>query len=111
MIRKNWIYILFGFSVILFALSRFTGNNRHNTDKEIQLSSRTFKGDAGWGYDIYTNDSLYIHQEFIPAAEGRKGFSTKEDAEKISRLALAKLKYSKLPVITLEEIDSLKIKR
>lgn len=111
MIRKNWIYLLFGFSVILFALSRFTGNNGHNLSKEIQLSSKTFKGDAGWGYDIYTNDTLYIHQEFIPAAEGRKGFTTKEDAEKISQLALAKLKYNKLPVITLEEIDSLGIKR
>ena len=111
MIRRNWIYILFAISVILFALSRFTGNNRHNRNNEIKLSSRTFKGDAGWGYDIYTNDTLYIHQEFIPAAEGRKGFSTKEDAEKISRLALAKLKSCKLPVITIEEIDSLGIKR
>ncbi len=111
MIRKNWIYILFGFSVILFAVSRFTGNNGHSLGKEIQITAKIFKSDNGWGYDIYTNDTLYIHQEFIPAAEGRKGFSTKEDAEKISQLALAKLKFSKLPVITVEEIDSLKIKR
>jgi len=111
MIKKNWIYILFVFSVILFFVTRFTGKKEQKRSGEIQLSSKTFQGSAGWGYDIYTNDTLYIHQEFIPAAEGRKGFATKDDAEKIAQLALSKLKYSKLPVITLEEIDSLGIKR
>lgn len=111
MIKKNWVYILFGFSVFLFVVSRFTGKSEHNRNKEIQLSLKTFKGNAGWGYDIYTNDTLYIHQEFIPAAEGRKGFITKEEAHKIGQLAIAKLKYSKLPMITLVEIDSCGITR
>lgn len=111
MIRKNWVYLLFGFSVILFAVSRFTGKSGHDRSKEIQLSLQTFQSNAGWGYDIYANDTLYIHQEFIPAAEGRKGFVTKEEADKIGQLAIAKLKYSKLPVITLAEIDSCGITR
>lgn len=111
MIKKNWIYLLFGFSVILFAAGRFARKPEQQHTGEIQLSLKTFKGDAGWGYDVYTNDTLYIHQEFIPAAEGRKGFAAKEDADKIGRLAMAKLKYSKLPVITLAEIDSCGVTR
>lgn len=109
-IKKNWIYLLFGFAVILFAVSRFTGKSHKHAD-ELFLSFKTFQGSFGWGYDIYTNDSVYIHQEFIPAIEGRKGFTTEEDARKVAKLALVKLKHSKLPMITIAELDSCGIKR
>ena len=110
MLKKNWIYILFGFAVILFVITRFTKKVAKHPD-EIAVTLKTYETSFGWGYDIYTNDSLYIHQEYMPAVEGRKGFANKEDADKIGQLAIARLKYSKLPVITLADLDSIGIKR
>ncbi|MES2004023.1 MAG: DUF4907 domain-containing protein [Bacteroidota bacterium] len=104
MIKKNWIYLLFALSVALFAYSRL--NKTGNHAGEVKVSVKTFQSAGGWGYDIYTNDSVYIHQENIPALEGHEGFATKEDAEKIGNLAMSKMKHSKLPVITLQELDS-----
>ena len=72
--------------------------------KTIQLNN-------GWGYEIYANDSLYIHQENIPSVEGSKSFETKEDANIIGNIALDKLKQGKIPYISEKELDSCHIKR
>jgi len=109
MIKKNWIYGLFVFAVILFIITQFS--KKPKRPGEIELSVQTFKTGIGWGYDVLTNDSVYIHQEFIPAIEGRKGFTTEAQARTIGNLALSKMKSRKLPMITLAEIDSCKISR
>ena len=77
----------------------------------VRISLKTFQTNLGWGYDIYKDDSIYIHQEFMPAVEGRKGFATEADAEKTGKLALSKMHQQKLPVILLSDLDSLKITR
>ena len=109
MIKKYWIYGLFVFAVTLFIITRFT--NKSKSSGQVALSVKTFQTGIGWGYDIYTNDSLYIHQEFIPAIEGRKGFITEADAKKIGDLAITKMKHNKLPVILVSDLDSCKISR
>jgi hypothetical protein len=111
MIKKYWVYILFVFAVSLFIFTRF--RERKKTNDLVKISVKTFQSQLGWGYDIYKNDSVYIHQEFIPAIAGRKGFATSADAEKIGQLAIAKMKYQhqQLPVILLSELDSCKISR
>ena len=106
-IKNNWIYALFVFAVILFIVTRF--NKRHTG--ELQISSKTFHTDIGWGYDIYTNDTLFIHQEFIPAIEGRKGFQTEAEAKQVANLSLERMKHRKLPMILIKDLDSLHISR
>ena len=110
MIKKNWIYGLFIFSVLLFAFTKFKGRVLPHAN-EVNVSLETFHTSAGWGYDIYTDDSVYIHQEYIPAIEGRKGFADEEDANTIGKLVIAKMKHSKFPVITTFELDSCGIER
>lgn len=104
-IKKNWVYLLFLVAAIL-AATRFCSRE---TEKEgvMHLSMRTFPVNNGWGYELLTNDSVYIRQEFIPAITGKKAFATKEDAEKTAGLALRKLHTTRFPMITLKELDSL----
>ena len=37
---------------------------------------------SGYGYDIYLNGVLFIHQPYLPAVNGNKGFSSEEIAHK-----------------------------
>lgn len=104
MIKKNWPYLLFAFALILFAFTRLKNKGDH--PGKINTSLITFHTPAGWGYDVYANDSVYIHQEYIPAIEGRKGFQTEAEANTIGRLVISKMRYGKFPVISLHELDS-----
>lgn len=106
-IKKNWVYVLLGFAILFFIYRKVI-----TPAENIQL--KTFKTNTGWGYDIVKDDKLYIHQEIIPAIEGFKSFITKEEAEKVGKLVLQKIKNKEgggLPQITREEIDSLQISK
>jgi hypothetical protein len=109
MIKKNWTYLLFAIALILFAFIRL--KSKSDQQDKINVSLITFHTPAGWGYDLYANDSLYIHQEYIPAIEGRKGFQSEEEANTIGRLVVSKMKYGKFPVVSLRELDSCEIRR
>lgn len=62
----------------------------------------------GWGYDIYVDGTMYIHQPHIPAVPGNKGFKTEEDAQKTAGLVIYKLSIGiSPPSITPDELDSL----
>ena len=116
MIRKYWVYLLLIFAFI-FLISRvafiFFSYQKASKEKLI-LQAKAFNVHKGWGYDIYKDNKLYIHQEIIPAIEGRKSFASKDEAIRLGELVVSKIKQGKgggLPQITIEEIDSLKITR
>jgi hypothetical protein len=113
MIKNNWVYLLFAFAVVLFIVTRFTRKEKEeDTGSKIRISVNTFHTDIGWGYDVLTNDSVYIHQEFIPAIQGRKGFASEEEARKIANLVIRKIKHrDQFPEITIRELDSSGIKK
>jgi hypothetical protein len=61
-----------------------------------------------WGYQLFKDGQLMINQQNIPAVQGNKGFSSKNDAEKIARFILEKVKKGEFPpTISVEELDSL----
>ena len=63
---------------------------------------------SGFGYDIYMDDKLYIHQPDIPAISGTQGFSTKEKAEQAARLVEDKIRNNiRPPAVSIEELDSI----
>ena len=63
-----------------------------------------------WGYDIYMEKRLFIHQPGIPALPGNEGFKTKADAEKVARLVIGKIKKGEMPPsVTLEEMKKIKV--
>ncbi len=86
-----------------------TPNSTANTG--TTFSYKTFLINNKWGYDIYQNNSLIIHQPNIPAIHGNDGFSTELDAKLVAELAIKKLKNGTFPPsISIEELDSLKIR-
>ena len=106
-IKKNWVYIFLTVAIAFFVYKKLVVPKQ-----KIQL--KTFKTDAGWGYDILKDDKIFIHQQFIPAIEGYKGFKNKDEAEKVGEITIERIKKGKgggLPQITLEELDSLHITR
>ena len=65
--------------------------------------------DFSYGYDIIVNGTLYIHQPFIPAVQGRQGFKTKTEANSLALLVILKINNHQPLIINLKELDSLKI--
>ncbi|MEO5946397.1 MAG: DUF4907 domain-containing protein [Chitinophagaceae bacterium] len=62
----------------------------------------------GFGYDIYSNDALYIHQPSIPAVGGNNGFSTEAKAKKVAGFVVYKIEHNIMPPsVTPGELDSL----
>ena len=62
---------------------------------------------ATFGYDIYADGQLYIHQPNIPAIEGNQGFVDTTQAGMIARVVIQKIKRGEIPpVITLEELKT-----
>ena len=71
----------------------------------------TYKVDKmGWGYDIYENDTLVIHQTRIPAIAEKACFKTQADAKKTGNLVAHKLDRMVFPpAISVSELDSLNV--
>jgi len=61
------------------------------TYKVIDAPANTF------GYDVYGDGKLIIHQTSIPAMPGNKGFATKKDAEKVDELFIEKNRKGNMP--------------
>ncbi len=81
-------------------------NTDKNINKDVYLI-KTFQIDSsGWGYDVYNNEKLIIHQPNIPAVDGNITFKTKENAQKTAELVLEKLKKNIFPPsLTKEEVE------
>jgi hypothetical protein len=63
-----------------------------------------------WGYDILVNNKLIIHQPCIPSLPGNEGFKTKEDAAKVAKLVIEKMKKGEMPPsIDEKELKKLKV--
>ncbi|MFQ5335382.1 MAG: DUF4907 domain-containing protein [Flavobacteriales bacterium] len=64
----------------------------------------------GWGYEIFVDGKLYIHQPHVPAIQGRQGFATEADAMKAASLVMDKIRHKIIPpALSIEEMDSLGI--
>lgn len=78
----------------------------NNTSQQFTL--KTYKNSSGWGYDIYINNELLIHQPTIPAIAGNRSFKSEEEALKTGNLVLYKIKENiSPPSISSMELDSL----
>lgn len=78
--------------------------NTNLTYKIIDAPNNTF------GYDVFADGRLMIHQTSIPAMPGNEGFKTKEDAEKVAQLVVEKIKRGEMPpTISEEEMKKLNV--
>jgi hypothetical protein len=105
----------------------FYGENRNkilNSDKNIQLVDEvdsvslyteiglTFEiiesNNKTWGYKILLNSDTLINQPNKPGLPGNEGFKTKENADKVARLVISKIREGQMPpTVTIEELREL----
>jgi hypothetical protein len=63
-----------------------------------------------YGYDVFADGKLLIHQTSIPALPGNEGFKTKADAEKVALLVIDKIRKGEMPpTVTIEEMKKLTV--
>lgn len=66
-----------------------THSNNH--DSMVLLTVKPFEYNGGWGYDILADNKPYIHQDRVPAIQGKHIFLTEEDAKKTGNLVVQKI--------------------
>ena len=80
-----------------FANSKFTY-------KIIPAANNTF------GYDVYADGKILVHQPSKPGLPGNEGFKTKDAAEKVATLIITKIKKGEIPPsVTLNELKKLNV--
>jgi hypothetical protein len=63
-----------------------------------------------YGYDVFADGGLMIHQPSAPALPGNEGFKTKKDAVKVALLVIEKIKKGEVPpTISIDEMKKLKV--
>jgi len=64
-----------------------------------------------FGYYIMIDGQMYIEQKNIPAVQGLNGFKTKEDAEKVAKRVIEKIKEGEMPpTIEMKDLEALGVK-
>jgi hypothetical protein len=63
-----------------------------------------------YGYDVFGDGRLMIHQTSAPALPGNEGFKTKEDATKVAVLVIDKIRKGEMPpTISIDEMKKLNV--
>lgn len=83
------------------------GDTSNNSNIRFQLIPAP---NNTWGYDIYIDERLTIHQPAIPGMPGNEGFKTKAATEKVAELVISKIKKGEMPPgVTIEEMKKLNV--
>jgi len=76
--------------------------NTKLTHKIIDAPKHTY------GYDVFADGRLMIHQTSAPALPGNEGFKTREEATKVALLVIKKIKKGEMPpTISIDEMKKL----
>lgn len=104
MIRKRHNIIVISLSVLIACSFWIAPLIRRS---EAVFSYNIFKTAGGWGYDILVNDTLQVHQDFIPVITNRRAFPKQEQAKLAAELMIRKMKAGKIPAISRSELESI----
>lgn len=106
------LFVLFmGIPCSLYAAAFFTKEKEVFLQQKDTITWRIVSRlDKTYGYDIFQNGKLLIHQPAIPGREGNKGFRSAADAQKVALLVVAKIKNGIMPpAVTQQEMKELGI--
>lgn len=66
--------------------------------------------DHTFGYNVYMERKLVIHQSAIPGVAGTKGFKTKKNAAAIAQLVIGKMQNGEMPpAVSINEMKKLNV--
>jgi|GEM_PF-862599 len=126
----KWLYIFFGLLIFISITLRCYINtlpefnirnsrlnssisNNPNIDScqstNSEYSIRTFINiDSSWGYDIYKEGKLFVHQPHKPSVSGCFGFNNEKSALLVAGLVVNKIRENIIPPsVNPNEIDSI----
>lgn len=96
-------------------------NNKVTIDPPVPLVNvRVYNNDtihnklkySGYGYDIYINNALYIHQPYMPSVQGNNGFTTEAKAKRTGEFVAYKISNKIIPPsVSPAELDSIGVLR
>ena len=80
------------------------------TTSKSKLTYKIINGaNQTYGYDIFSDGKLLIHQPSIPGMPGNEGFKTKQSSEQVAQLVINKVKKGEMPpTVSKEELKKLK---
>ncbi|MDR3713015.1 MAG: DUF4907 domain-containing protein [Puia sp.] len=108
--KFKWIAGGFGIMLLVGVGLRMRHNQQVQFEKtHVYVQARPISTSLGWGYEIVVGDTIFIHQEFIPAIPGKHGFRTKEDAMKVGMKIIDKMKHGKVEAITVGDLREMGI--
>ncbi len=120
-IGKHIIIIAFLVSIIIISFLIVLLRSIEDPSTEIQQRSNIYQNaelrveiipsiSNTFGYDIWLNGKILIHQTHPPALSGREGFKTEEDAKRIAEFVVERIRRNMFPpTVTVEELDSLEV--
>lgn len=105
------IFIIIFFSAFKTYSQTESNFPKENTNKNSKISYIIIPSvNKTWGYDIYLEKRLFIHQATIPGYTGNNGFKSKADAKKVAKQIVIKIQNGEMPPsITIEELKKLKV--
>ena len=78
--------------------------NTKLTYKVINAPKQTY------GYDVFADGRLMVHQSSVPAVPRNEGFKTPEDATKVALVVIEKIKKGEMaPTISIDEMKKLNV--
>lgn len=107
---QRWIKLIFRITLLcacfLFLHDGFA--QRVETKPDVYTFNMLQAHNNTWGYDIYVNAKLKIHQPSIPGMSGEAGFKSKERAERVARFVIRKMKNGEMPpTVTKQDLQKL----
>lgn len=108
--KKKTIFIVL-ITVLAVTISLLVVNRNKKPNSTKKLYYHTYQTESGWGYRIFTADSvLLIQQDMIPGLPGTDGFETETKAKIAAGFVVEKIKKGIFPpTVSMEELDSLDV--
>lgn len=86
------------------------GTSRIDSTQKISFQIIEARGQT-YGYDIFVNGRMIVHQTTVPCYPGMDGFRKKNDAEKIAELVICKIRKGVMPpTVTKSELETLGVR-
>ncbi len=92
-----------------FLFLGFSNYTIRSKESKLQLHSEILTLENGYGYQIKLDNKLLIRQEYIPILQGKKPFTTAQDAKRTADKIIYKLQNKESPILTISELKELQI--
>lgn len=104
------LILIIGFPALLISCHATADKKNEAYKEQMFVKVVPFQTDKGWGYNIFADDKLYIHQALIPGISGSYSFTSREDALQVGKLTVQKMAIRKaMPYISRSDLQQLHI--